>query len=170
MVVLLPVQWAMLGPRALICASIAYLAGLVLVELQMADWLRIPFTCSYMPGKRFVGHTMLIGLAAFVAFTFFGWAFACSALRQSRRRAGRDGDPRRRGRISGGATASGCGAVPPLVFEDVLPTEVEPLRLRRLLTESRRLAIQRLDDGYRGMRLDCLFVCAEWPSPSPCLS
>jgi hypothetical protein len=54
-VVLLPVQWAVLGPRALICASLTYLAGLVLVELHMADWLRIPFTCSYMPGKRLVG-------------------------------------------------------------------------------------------------------------------
>jgi hypothetical protein len=127
-VVLLPVQWALLGTRTLICASIAYLAGLVLVELQMADWLRIPFTCSYMPGKRFVGHTMLIGLAAFVAFTFFGWAFALLALRNP---------------IGGLVVMAILSAVAthrrrhrlwlwrgtPLVFEEVLPTEVEPLRL-----------------------------------------
>jgi len=127
-VVLLPVQWAVLGPRALICASIAYLAGLVLVELHMADWLRIPFTCSYMPGKRFVGNTMLIGLAAFVAFTFFGWAFALLAIKN----------------VTGGLVVMAIlGAVAmqrrrhrlwlwrgtALVFEDVLPTEVEPLKL-----------------------------------------
>jgi hypothetical protein len=127
-VVLLPVQWALLGPRSLICASIAYLAGLVLVELQMASWLRIPFTCSYMPGKRFVGHTMLIGLATFVAFTFFGWTFVLLALRNP---------------IGGLVVMAILAAVAiqrrrhrlwlwrgtPLVFEDVLPTEVEPLRL-----------------------------------------
>jgi hypothetical protein len=127
-VVLLPVQWAVLGPRALICAAFAFLAGLVLVELQMADWLRIPFTCSYMPGKRFVGHTMLIGLAAFVAFTLFGWAFAMYGLSHP---------------IGGMVVLAILGAIvlqrrrhrlwvwrgTALVFEDVLPTEVEPLRL-----------------------------------------
>ena len=127
-VVLLPVQWAVLGPRALICASLTCLAGLVLVELHMADWLRIPFTCSYMPGKRFVGHTMLIGLAAFVVFTFFGWAFALLALRNP---------------TAGLVVMAILGAVvwqrrrhrrwvwqgTALVFEDVLPTEVEPLKL-----------------------------------------
>jgi hypothetical protein len=127
-VVLLPVQWAVLGPRAVVCAAFTCLAGLVLVELQMADWLRIPFTCSYMPGKRFVGNTMLIGLAAFVAFTFFGWAFALLAARN----------------LTGGLVVMAIlGAVAylrrrhrlwlwrgtALVFEDVLPTEVEPLKL-----------------------------------------
>jgi hypothetical protein len=127
-VVLLPVQWAVLGPRALICASLTCLAGLVLVELHMADWLRIPFTCSYMPGKRFVGHTMLIGLAAFVVFTFFGWAFALLALRNPTAGLvvmailGAVAYQRRRHRLwLWRGTA--------LVFEDVLPTEVEPLRL-----------------------------------------
>jgi hypothetical protein len=127
-VVLLPVQWAVLGSRALIAASIAYLAGLVLVELQMGDWLRIPFTCSYIPGKRFVGHTMLIGLAAFVAFLLFGWALALLAVRRP---------------IGGLVVMAILCAVAyqrgrhrlwvwrgtALVFEDVLPTEVEPLRL-----------------------------------------
>jgi hypothetical protein len=71
---------------------------------------------------------MLIGLAAFVAFTFFGWAFALVALRNP---------------IGGLVVMTILGAVAmlrrrhrlwlwrgtPLVFEDVLPTEVEPLRL-----------------------------------------
>jgi len=127
-VVLFPVQWAVLGWQALTAASIAYLAGLVLVELHMADWLRIPFTCSYMPGKRFVGNTMLIGFATFVAFTFFGWAVALLAVRNLRGGLvvmailGAVAMLRRRHRLwLWRGTA--------LVFEDVLPTEVEPLRL-----------------------------------------
>jgi hypothetical protein len=81
-----------------------------------------------MPGKRFVGHTMLIGLATFVAFTFFGWTFVLLALRNP---------------IGGLVVMAILAAVAiqrrrhrlwlwrgtPLVFEDVLPTEVEPLRL-----------------------------------------
>ena len=81
-----------------------------------------------MPGKRFVGNTMLIGLTTFVAFTFFGWAFALYGLRN----------------VTGGLVVMAIlGAVAilrqrhrlwlwrgtALVFEDVLPTEVEPLRL-----------------------------------------
>lgn len=127
-IVLLPLQWAVLGAAALICAAIQCAAGLLLVEMLMADWRRIPFTCSYMPGKRFFGNTLLIGLSAFVGFTFFGWAIAlygrshpAGALivlavaaavvllrRRERRHLWRHGD---------------------LIFEDVLPTEVEPLRL-----------------------------------------
>ena len=96
-VVLLPVQWAVLGPRALICASIAFLAGLVLVELHMGDWLRIPFTCSYMPGKRFVGNTMLHRLRGVRRLHVLRVGPCAVRHRTSHRRAGRDGDPRRRG-------------------------------------------------------------------------
>jgi hypothetical protein len=127
-VILLPVQWAVLGAHALACASIAFLAGLVLVELSMADWRRIPFTCSYMPGKRFVGHTMLIGLTAFVAFTTIGSGLAWYGLGHS---------------VGGLVVMAILGAMvlqrrrrrlwvwrqTALVFEDVLPTEIEPLRL-----------------------------------------
>lgn len=127
-VVLLPVQWAVLGPRALICGAITGLAGLVLVELHMGEWLRIPFTCSYMPGKRFVGNTMLIGFTGFVAFTFFGWAFTAAAVRNLTAGlivmailAAVLIERRRHRRWLWRGTA--------LVFEDVLPTEVEPLRL-----------------------------------------
>ena len=70
--VLFPVEWAVLGPRAVHCTSIAGLCGLVLVELHMAESRRIPFTCSYEPSRQFVGLTMLIGVAAFVVFTMVG--------------------------------------------------------------------------------------------------
>jgi hypothetical protein len=105
------------------------MAGLVLVELEMGEWRRIPFTCSYMPGKRFVGLTMLIGLTAFVAFTSIGSVLTWYGLR-----AGPFGSlvvltilgavvwerRRRRTRLTRRT---------PLLFEDVLPNEVEPLRL-----------------------------------------
>ena len=79
--VLLPVQWSLFGSRAL-SRVVTSLAGIVFVELHMGDWPRIPFTCSYIPGKRFVGNTILIGFVSFVAFTFFGWAFALYGFRR----------------------------------------------------------------------------------------
>jgi len=54
---LFPVEWAVLGPRAIHCTSIAGLCGLVLVELHMTEWRRIPFTCSYEPSRQLVGQT-----------------------------------------------------------------------------------------------------------------
>jgi hypothetical protein len=125
---LFPVEWAVLGPRAIHCTSIAFLCGLVLVELHMGEWRRIPFTCSYAPGKRFVGHTIIIGLAAFVAFTTIGcglvrysfehptgWLFVMGVL-------GAVVLQRRRARLWLWRQTT-------LIFEDVLPNEVEPLQL-----------------------------------------
>ena len=39
------------------------------VEILMSDWSRIPFTCSYIPGKRIRAADPV--LIAFVAFTLF---------------------------------------------------------------------------------------------------
>jgi hypothetical protein len=126
--ILVPVEWAMFGTQAIVCTSVALLAGLVLVELEMGEWRRIPFTCSYMPGKRFVGLTALVGFAAFVVFTSIGsglvyysrghrigWLVVMTILSSvvwQRRR--------RRARLTRHT---------PLVFEDLLPNEIEPLRL-----------------------------------------
>jgi hypothetical protein len=81
-----------------------------------------------MPGKRFVGLTLLIGFAAFVVFTSIGSGLAyysrthaigslavmaiLAAVVWERRR--------RRARLT---------QQTPLMFEDALPTEIEPLRL-----------------------------------------
>jgi hypothetical protein len=126
--ILFPIEWAMFGVRAPIAATVALMAGVVLVELEMSDWRRIPFTCSYLPGKRFVGLTALIGLAAFVVFTSigsglvyyclghgWGWIAVMAVLAAAvwQRRS-------RRARLSRQTS---------LLFEDVLPNEVEPLRL-----------------------------------------
>ena len=125
---LLPIAWTMFRWEAMVCTSVTFLAGLLLVELEMGDWRRIPFTCSYRPGKRFVGLTALIGFAAFVVFTTLGsglvlysrghrmgWLAVMAILEAvvwQRRR--------RRARLTRHT---------PLLFEDTLPSEVEPLRL-----------------------------------------
>jgi hypothetical protein len=125
---LFPVQWAVLGPRAIHCTAMAFLCGLVLVELQMAEWRRIPFTCSYQPSRQFVGLTMLIGATAFVLFTVIGsrlvwygvshpvgWLAVMMILAAVSLYL-------RRQRLWFSRRAT-------LMFEDVLPNEVEPLQL-----------------------------------------
>jgi hypothetical protein len=126
--ILFPLGWMMFGVRAIPSSAIAFMLGVLLVELEMGEWRRIPFTCSYMPGKRFVGLTLLIGFAAFVVFTSIGSGLAyygrahpvgsivvlaiLGVVVWERRR--------RRARLSRHT---------PLLFEDLLPTEIEPLQL-----------------------------------------
>ena len=125
---LFPIEWMIYGPRAILGFAVALMAGLVLVELQMDEWRRIPFTCSYMPGKRFVGLTLLIGFASFVAFTSIGslllWISRAHPLAALVFLAllGSVVWERRRRRIR-------LTRHTPLMFEDALPTEVEPLQL-----------------------------------------
>jgi hypothetical protein len=125
---LFPVEWAVLGPRAIHCTSIAFLCGLVLVELHMGEWRRIPFTCSYAPGKRFVGHTIIIGFAAFVAFTTIGYGLVSYSFEHPTGwflvmgLLGAVVLQRRRRRLWLWRQTT-------LIFEDVLPNEVEPLQL-----------------------------------------
>jgi hypothetical protein len=125
---LLPLESVMFGAGVVAVLAVALAAGVALVEVEMSDWRRVPFTCSYMPGKRFVGLTMLIGFASFVAFTSIGSGLAYAAQRRPatalivlpmlsavvwQRR-------RRRASLTRHT---------PLLFEDTLPTEVEPLQL-----------------------------------------
>jgi hypothetical protein len=55
--------------------------GLVFVHAVLLDWRRIPFTCSYLPGKRLIAHTVVPGFAAFVLFTFAGVTLMHAAIR-----------------------------------------------------------------------------------------
>lgn len=81
----LPLQWAVLGADAMTAIPIAYLAGVVLVELVIRTWRRIPFTCGYIPGKRTVAQTFLIALVSYVFFTSIGAGLtAASRLHASR--------------------------------------------------------------------------------------
>jgi hypothetical protein len=69
---ILPLQWLLIGADVLITLPIVYLMGVVLVELVIRGWRRIPFTCGYIPGKRNVAHTVLLALIAYVFFTSSG--------------------------------------------------------------------------------------------------
>jgi len=74
--VVLPLQWAILGVDALAALPVTYLAGIVLVELVIRTWRRIPFTCGYIPGKRNVALTFLIAVTAYIFFTNIGAGLA----------------------------------------------------------------------------------------------
>jgi hypothetical protein len=123
-----PFAWVALGINAIAAILVALLCGWLLVEILMKDWTRIPFTCSYIPGKQFVPQSLLRGFVSFGAFTMIGWGLARSSLR---------GQPLslvidamllaavpivRRQRVDGWRQAT-------LAFEDQSPTEVNPLRL-----------------------------------------
>ena len=56
-----PILWMAIGPAALIAAAVVALVGLVFVHAVLLDWRRIPFTCSYLPGKRFVAQSFVLG-------------------------------------------------------------------------------------------------------------
>jgi hypothetical protein len=68
----LPLQWAVLGADALIGVILTWLWGVLLVELMIRSWRRIPFTCSYIPGKRNIAETVLIVLAVFAFYLGIG--------------------------------------------------------------------------------------------------
>jgi hypothetical protein len=126
--VLFPLEWTVLGSRAIGCTSIAGLSGLVLVELHMTEWRRFPFTCSFEPSGLLAWQSMVIATGGFVAFTTVGplvawycggdrawWLVLMSVL-------GAVWLYLRRQRLwlSRGTA---------LMFEDVVPNEVEPLKL-----------------------------------------
>ena len=125
-----PLQWLVLGPRSIIALGITGFYGLLLVEYHLRDWRRIPFTCSYLPGKRMVANSALLGFLIFNVYAGFGAGLARSGL----------------ARPSRGLLAIALLAVVvwifrrermrnwrvlPLMFEDLLPTEMQPLGLPR---------------------------------------
>jgi hypothetical protein len=69
----LVVQGVVLGATIAVRVALpTALLGLVLVEWVLRRWHRIPFTCTYIPGKRPLAHSMLLTLAAFVVFINIG--------------------------------------------------------------------------------------------------
>ena len=68
----LPVLWATLGPKAALAAPVVGIVGLLFVHVVLLDWRRIPFTCSYLPGKRFVAQSFFIGCAGYAVFVLAG--------------------------------------------------------------------------------------------------
>ena len=126
--VIAPLQWWVMGDGLLAVLPVEAAIGWLLVEFLMADWHRVPFTCSYLPGKGFVPQMCVKAFASYVLFTFatglmlraslrhhgvamvlaLGFGVAAAALHVRRAH---------RARLTS------------LLFEEQLPTEVTPLRL-----------------------------------------
>ena len=85
LLVSLVIQAAVLGAaNALLAAIPTTLLGLVLVEWVLRHWHRIPFTCTYIPGKRQLVHSLLITFAAFVVFVNLGGGLVHFSLTRPR--------------------------------------------------------------------------------------
>ncbi|HEU4937160.1 MAG TPA: hypothetical protein VFT39_11935 [Vicinamibacterales bacterium] len=77
----LPVLWSVIGlKQAAIAMLIVAFVGGVFVHAVLLEWRRIPFTCSYMPGKRLIVYTVVPGFAAFVLFAAAGVRLVRAAL------------------------------------------------------------------------------------------
>jgi hypothetical protein len=123
-----PLQALVVGRDVIVLMLVTILCGWFFVEFLMRHWIRIPFTCSYIPGKRFVPQTFVLGLFGFIVFTSVGSTLAqltrfgvtpafvvdavvlVAVLVMRRRRLKH-------------------WAIAPLEFEDEMPSEVNPLRL-----------------------------------------
>ena len=68
----LPVLWAAIGARAVIGAAVVGVVGLLFVHVVLLDWRRIPFTCSYLPGKRFIAQSLFVSAGAYAVFVLTG--------------------------------------------------------------------------------------------------
>ena len=127
-VCMLPLQFAVIGNRAGVTSVTALVFGWLWSELLLRDWRRLPFTCSYVPGKTFVPQLIVMGLLSFSLFTSVGttvvWVASRSLLIWTGILAVLVGTTmvlRRRRRWWAREIS--------LAFEDELPTEIHPLRL-----------------------------------------
>jgi hypothetical protein len=126
----LPIQWLVAGPRAIAASAFTAIFGFLWVEALLRGWRRIPFTCSYTPGKYPLAQSCLIGLSIFAVVTTVGSAVEFVILRGMFPAAQ---IPlltatslltlilRRRRRTKWEQT--------PLDFDDRLPSDIEPLSL-----------------------------------------
>jgi hypothetical protein len=128
LLLLLPLQLAVAGSRALVAPVVAGSAGLLMAEILLRDWRRIPFTCSYLPGKRSVTYTVVTAFTAFTFFSTIGWLLTLGCLARPQRAAyvvtvlGIPALILRQRRVKTWRTV-------PLLFEDRFPDEPEGLGL-----------------------------------------
>jgi len=66
------VQPRLLGGMWLLSAAFTAGASLILIEAVLSDWNRIPFTCSYLPGKRVLAYNLGVVLGAYFVFVYVG--------------------------------------------------------------------------------------------------
>jgi hypothetical protein len=122
------VWWIATGAPSPIAAVVVALIGLVSVHAVLFDWRRIPFTCSYLPGKRFIFYSITIAVLAFAFFMALGAALVTMA---------RSSPVRTVVIVMTLATAAwllrryrlGSWGQTPLMFEDEFPDRVLELQL-----------------------------------------
>jgi hypothetical protein len=117
-----------LGRSAALIVALESLIGWLLVEWLMGDWRRIPFTCSYIPGKGFVPLMFVKGFASYLIFTTLATILMRASLAVPAVSLVAS--------VVVGATAGALclqrtryARLAPLMFDDELPTDVSPLRL-----------------------------------------
>jgi hypothetical protein len=80
-ILMAPLEWRLFGPRAALALSMNAVCGLLWVEVLLRGWRRIPFTSSYMPGKQFIAHTVVVGVGTLVLGVTIVGAMALGAAR-----------------------------------------------------------------------------------------
>ena len=81
LVLMAPLEWALFGPRAVFALGMNAVCGLLWIEVLLRDWRRIPFTCSYIPGKQIVAQTTTVGVGVLVLGVTVAGALAVSSAR-----------------------------------------------------------------------------------------
>jgi hypothetical protein len=123
-----PLQWWVMGVGSLAVLLVEAAIGWLLVEWLMVDWRRVPFTCSYIPGKGFVPQMCVKAFASYVVFTFATGLMLVASFRHHAvafALASAFGVAAGGLRLRRARHARQAG----LLFEDQLPTDVTPLRL-----------------------------------------
>jgi hypothetical protein len=71
LVLAVPLQFWVIGVDAWRTLVLALLAGLAMAELMLIDWRRVPFTCTWIPGKRPLVFTIVGAFGIYVLVTSF---------------------------------------------------------------------------------------------------
>jgi len=77
--VALPLLWSGMGAKSLGAVAVVALTGFIFVHAVLVDWRRIPFTASYLPGKRFAAHSLVVGGACYWLLIRAGNSLALAA-------------------------------------------------------------------------------------------
>jgi hypothetical protein len=124
----LPLLWITSGGAAIAGAAVVALVGCIFMHLVLLDWRRIPFTCSYLPGKRLLAHTFILGLLAYLFLTISGTLLVRAATADTGRAMlivvglSVAAYLLRRARLA-------TWRVTPLMFEDEMPDQLQQLGL-----------------------------------------
>jgi hypothetical protein len=76
-----PLEWALFGPRAIFALATNAACALLWVEVLLRGWRRIPFTCSYMPGKQSAAQATVVGIGLLVLGVTLCGALAVGSAR-----------------------------------------------------------------------------------------